>query len=233
MIIGSNGAIYRQRRHALELAYGHAEVQVPAHGASSAGDYVSVQASGNGGATWTEVGRISGPANDSHFVTKSYNITAYSGRNTAIRFVALDERVASATTTSTSTTSRSTTPRTSATATRCRSTSTRPPCTPPGIKGSDVGVAVIDTGYWKLDSLDHDSHGNGRVAAQYDAITQHVVQQLGADLDRHHRPRHARHQPDRQQPQERAAARTSASRRTRASSPSRRSVKTARAATPP
>ena len=41
-----------------------------------------------------------------------------------------------------------------------------------GIRGRDIGVAIIDTGYWKVDSLDKDSHGNGRVAAQYDAITQ-------------------------------------------------------------
>ena len=39
-----------------------------------------------------------------------------------------------------------------------------------GIRGRDIGVAVIDTGYWKLDSLDKDSAGNGRVAAQYDAV---------------------------------------------------------------
>src|SRR6187549_3521394 len=49
------------------------------------GEYVSVQASGNGGLLWTEVGRISGPANDTQFVNQSYNITAYRGRNTAIR----------------------------------------------------------------------------------------------------------------------------------------------------
>ena len=40
------------------------------------GEYVSVQASANGGLLWTEVGRISGPANDTQFVNQSYNITA-------------------------------------------------------------------------------------------------------------------------------------------------------------
>ncbi len=39
-----------------------------------------------------------------------------------------------------------------------------------GIRGGDVGVAVIDTGFWKLDSLDKDTGGNGRVAAQFDAV---------------------------------------------------------------
>ena len=47
-----------------------------------------MQASGNGGVTWTEVGRISGAGNDYGFTSQSYNITAYRGRNTAIRFVA-------------------------------------------------------------------------------------------------------------------------------------------------
>src|SRR4249919_449737 len=39
-----------------------------------------------------------------------------------------------------------------------------------GIRGREVGVAIIDTGYWKLDSLDKDSGGTGRVAVQYDAV---------------------------------------------------------------
>ena len=37
---------------------------------------------------WTEVGRISGPGDDYGFTAQSYNITAFRGRNTAIRFVA-------------------------------------------------------------------------------------------------------------------------------------------------
>ena len=52
------------RRHARELADGHAQVQVAAQSVSSTANTSSVQASGNGGATWTELGRISGPAND-------------------------------------------------------------------------------------------------------------------------------------------------------------------------
>ena len=33
-----------------------------------------------------------------------------------------------------------------------------------GIRGGGVGVAVIDTGYWKLPGLDVDTKGTGRVA---------------------------------------------------------------------
>src|SRR6188768_1119064 len=134
-----------------------------------AGEYVSVQASGNGGTTWSEVGRLAGPANDTAFLNQSYNITAFRGRNTAIRFVAsmnsrfgddnvdIDDLEISYTT----------------------SYGEGDPVPvdvnakdlhAAGIKGRDVGVAVIDTGYWKLDSLDKDSAGNGRVAAQYDAV---------------------------------------------------------------
>jgi hypothetical protein len=51
------------------------------------GDYLSVQASKNGGISWTEVGRLSGAANESIFASYNYNITAYRGRDTAIRFL--------------------------------------------------------------------------------------------------------------------------------------------------
>jgi len=134
-----------------------------------AGEYVSVQASGNGGTTWTEVGRLAGPANDTSFVTQNYNITAYRGRNTAVRFMAsmsgafsddnvdIDDLEISY-------------------STNFGEGDPLPlginaqDVHAAGIKGRDVGVAVIDTGYWKLDSLDKDSGGNGRVAAQYDAV---------------------------------------------------------------
>ena len=86
LIIGSNGAIYRRAATpsnassvTLKLNYLRASLE--------AGEYVAVQASANGGTTWTEVGRISGAGNDTGFTAKSFNITAYRGRNTAIRFV--------------------------------------------------------------------------------------------------------------------------------------------------
>ena len=86
LILSGNGAIYRRAATpsssptvTLKFKYSRASLE--------AGEYVSVQASGNGGATWTEVGRISGAGNDTGFTAESYNITAYRGRNTAIRFV--------------------------------------------------------------------------------------------------------------------------------------------------
>jgi serine protease AprX len=133
------------------------------------GEYVAVQASGNGGTSWTELGRISGPANDAGFISQSYNITAFRGRNTAVRFVSsmsgrfgddnvdIDDVEISYTT----------------------SFGEGDPqpvdvnaqdLHAANIRGRDIGVAVIDTGYWKLDSLDKDTLGNGRVAAQYDAV---------------------------------------------------------------
>lgn len=133
------------------------------------GEYVAVQASGNGGASWTEIGRITGPANDSSFQTYTYNITAYRGRGTAVRFVPsmsgrfgddnvdIDDVEISYTT----------------------SYGDGDPAPvdvnahelhQANIRGRDIGVAVIDTGYWKVDSLDKDTLGNGRVAAQYDAV---------------------------------------------------------------
>jgi len=134
-----------------------------------AGEYVSVQASANGGTSWTEVGRLAGPATDTSFVNQSYNLTAYRGRNTAVRFtasmngtfgvdhVSIDDVELAYTT----------------------NYGEGDPAPvdvnahdlhAAGIRGRDVGVAIIDTGYWKVDSLDKDSAGNGRVAAQYDAI---------------------------------------------------------------
>ena len=38
-----------------------------------------------------------------------------------------------------------------------------------GIRGN-VGVAIIDTGYWNIDSLNNDSGGSGRILVQYDAV---------------------------------------------------------------
>jgi len=134
-----------------------------------AGEYVAIQASGNGGTTWTEMGRLSGPANDSAFVNQSYNLTPFRGRNTAVRFtasmngtfgvdhVSIDD-VEIAYTTSFDDGD----PQPVDVNARDLHIA--------GIRGKDVGVAIIDTGYWKVDSLDKDSGGSGRVSAQYDAM---------------------------------------------------------------
>ena len=133
------------------------------------GEYVAIQASANGGTTWTEIGRLSGPANDSSFVNQSYNLTAYRGRNTAIRFaasmngtfgydhVSIDDVELTYTTNFDDGDP-------DPVDVNARDVHTA------GIRGKDIGVAIIDTGYWKVDSLDKDSAGNGRVSAQYDAI---------------------------------------------------------------
>lgn len=50
-------------------------------------DYVAVYASANGGSSFTEIGRISGPNNDASFQPASYDISAYRASNTVIRFL--------------------------------------------------------------------------------------------------------------------------------------------------
>ena len=55
-------------------------------GLDLASDYVAVQVSKNGGA-WVEVGRLAGPATDFLYLSASYNISAYIGANTRIRFI--------------------------------------------------------------------------------------------------------------------------------------------------
>ncbi|HEX6636453.1 MAG TPA: S8 family peptidase, partial [Steroidobacteraceae bacterium] len=173
MLIGSNGAVYRRAATpsssssvALNLKYQRVGLEY--------GEYVSIQASGNGGSTWTEVGRISGAGSDSSLVSRSYSITGYKGRNTAIRFVGSmsenypsDYVILDDVEITYSTTYGAGDPVPVDVNAKGLHAS--------GIRGRDVGVAVIDTGYWKLDSLDKDTAGNGRVASQYDAMSNVVV----------------------------------------------------------
>ncbi|MBE7435913.1 MAG: S8 family serine peptidase [Anaerolineales bacterium] len=49
-------------------------------------DYVVIQASANGGSTWTELGRFAGAGSDSSWQTASFNILSYAAANTQIRF---------------------------------------------------------------------------------------------------------------------------------------------------
>ena len=163
LILTSNGAIYR--RAATPSNSPNVTLKFKSLRAGLDWDeYVSVQASNNGGANWTEVGRINGPANDYSFTNQSFNITAYRGRNTAVRFVASmggmfgDDNVDIDDLEITYTTSydEGDPEPVDVNARELHAL---------GIRGRDVGVAVIDTGFWKLDSLDKDSGGNGRVAA--------------------------------------------------------------------
>ncbi len=67
-------------------------------GLDDANDFVRLEVSNNGGGSWTELARFSGPATDSQFLTASYDISSYRAGNTQIRFLssgtlAVDDRV--------------------------------------------------------------------------------------------------------------------------------------------
>jgi hypothetical protein len=55
-------------------------------GLDDGNDYVAVQVSKNG-AAWVEVGRLSGPGSDFFYQSASYDISAYIGASTRIRFI--------------------------------------------------------------------------------------------------------------------------------------------------
>lgn len=52
-----------------------------------ASDYVTIDASSNGGSTWTEIARIEGPATDSNYLPFSKEISSFISNNTRIRFL--------------------------------------------------------------------------------------------------------------------------------------------------
>ncbi|HEC19499.1 MAG TPA: hypothetical protein ENI97_09155 [Gammaproteobacteria bacterium] len=56
-------------------------------GLDNVNDYVAIQVSADGGSSWSELGRLSGPANDGGYTTTSYDITAAMAANTRIRFI--------------------------------------------------------------------------------------------------------------------------------------------------
>ena len=60
LILGGNGAIYRRAATPVELSLASRSSSSSSRVGLEAGEYVAVQASANGGTTWTEVGRISG-----------------------------------------------------------------------------------------------------------------------------------------------------------------------------
>ncbi|HKV06718.1 MAG TPA: C25 family cysteine peptidase [Thermoanaerobaculia bacterium] len=51
-----------------------------------ANDFVAIDASNNGGGSWTEVARFAGPGTDASYTLVSYDISAYIATNTRIRF---------------------------------------------------------------------------------------------------------------------------------------------------
>ena len=64
----------------LTLEYSRSELD-------EASDYVAVEVSADGGASWTELDRFAGPATDSYLQTTSYDISSFASSNTTIRFV--------------------------------------------------------------------------------------------------------------------------------------------------
>ncbi len=56
-------------------------------GLDSSSDYVAIYASSNGGAAWTELGRIAGAGSDASYLSTNYPLTAYIATNTQVRFL--------------------------------------------------------------------------------------------------------------------------------------------------
>jgi len=56
-------------------------------GLQSSSEYVAIEASSDGGNTWTELAKFQGPGSDATFQAVSYDITAYMGANTRIRLI--------------------------------------------------------------------------------------------------------------------------------------------------
>lgn len=134
------------------------------------GDYVAVQASKDG-ITWREVGRITGPANESSFSRMTFNVSSYASATTNVRLVSrltpavlnsdavyidsIDLEYDSVYGSGVSYPSLA-----GAEALHAQ-----------GVTGSLVTIAVLDTGYWKHPALDTTALGLSRVLAQYDAVS--------------------------------------------------------------
>jgi subtilisin family serine protease len=133
------------------------------------GDYVAVQASKDGIA-WQEIGRVTGPANDSSFSRVSVDMSRQISSATRVRFVsrltptllnsdavhidAVDLEYDSV----------------FAAGVSYPSLAGAEQLHARGVNGLLVTVAVLDTGYWKHPSLDTTALGLSRVLAQYDAL---------------------------------------------------------------
>ena len=219
------------RRHAFErdvsvtlkLNYSRASLE--------AGEYVAVQASANGGTTWTEVGRISGAGNDYGLHRQELQHHCLPRPQHRDPFRELDER---------SVPRRLRRPRRRRDrlqhhVRRRRSAARRrerQAAASAGIRGREIGVAIIDTGYWKAQFA---RPGFERATAAWPCSTTRSPTPWSATGRRSPPtpPAMARTSPaSSPAAARRAAANTSASRPTRASSRSRPSAKMARAPTP-
>ena len=81
-----NRAVKRQVNLA-GAVYAAVSIQFKRSGFDDAFDYVALQISRDGGFTWTELGRATGPATDSSWLTSTYYVQNYASSNTQLRFV--------------------------------------------------------------------------------------------------------------------------------------------------
>jgi len=147
------------------------------------GDFVSVQASSDGGKSWKEVGKVQGSGNDGSYRSATYNLTPYRSSSTSVRFLATFK----------SNESKWTWPNDAVFVDDVQLTydGFLPGTSYPvlagveelhaqGIDGTGVGVAVLDSGYWPHPHLDSGRAGWMRIMAQYDAVRNVVEASWGA-----------------------------------------------------
>jgi serine protease AprX len=146
------------------------------------GDFVSVQASANG-TTFTEISRLAGPASDGVYRTASYDVTAFRSPNTTVRFVSSFNAESSAyladavylddvQVTFVVPNSASSYPALSGLVNLHTQ----------GIRGTNVVVAVLDTGMWAHPNLSTGADGGAKVLAQYDATRNLIQSQWGQNV---------------------------------------------------
>ncbi len=144
-----------------------------------ASDYFAVEVSIDDGASWTELARLAGPANDNAPQAYGFDLSAYVGHVVHLRIGAsgsIDKREALTL---------------DSLALDVVYTEAAPP--PPGgnlaynqlidadplhdddLLGAGVTVAIVDTGFWLHPALLKDPAGQPRVVAQYDAMTGALV----------------------------------------------------------
>ena len=168
-LTGTGGVI--ARRAAIAPGAQHATLRFDVQrSALEANDFVSVQASRDG-FSFTEVGRVSGPANDSQSTRVAFDVSPYISADTTIRFV---------TGMNTALLDRDTVlldnlelayDSVYATGLSYPSLAGADSLHARGLTGLAVTVAVLDTGYWHHPSLDTNTLGLGRVLVQYDAVS--------------------------------------------------------------
>jgi subtilisin family serine protease len=147
---------------AAQLSFAYSRVSL------ESGDYLSVQASPDF-QSFTEIGRVQGPANDTTFRTASFDFTPFIGLYSTVRFVPhisnADDGLDAVYLDDVQIAFDGAYP-----------AGTAVPALPgasqlhaEGTTGAGVTVAVLDTGYWKHEATDRTTSGAWRVLVQYDA----------------------------------------------------------------